>query len=146
MLNILTRLSRALSLIPRDPVYRERCAGQRSVNMSHLYTELPSPFFFSSLWVVITSSDHVPWLYYSLVYLVCFFYCARWSISDCLCGFEMPLRVLVGSLHQITKPCLPKARKVASQESAKSPRLKPKSSRPVAQKRAFRLVISLTHV
>jgi hypothetical protein len=76
-----TRLSRPLAFLPRDPVYRERCAGQRSVNRSLFHTKLPS--------------------------------------------------------------CLPKVRRVASQKS-KPPRLKPKSSRPVAQKLAFRLVMSLT--
>jgi hypothetical protein len=52
---IVTRLSRGLVLLPRDPVYRERCAGQRSVNPSPLHTGLPPSHSPSSL----VSGSHI---------------------------------------------------------------------------------------
>ena len=70
-------------LFPRDPVYRERCAGQRSVNPTSLHTGLPSSFFsfLPCKWLSHRSTKFsYPW--YHRVYLVpqpYFFYCARWS-------------------------------------------------------------------
>jgi hypothetical protein len=51
--SVVMRLSRALALISRDPVYRERCAGQRSVNPSLLQTRTPITDFssLSSEWL-----------------------------------------------------------------------------------------------
>src|SRR6266852_4978146 len=116
--------------------------GQRSMNPSLLHTELPSSiFFFLSFEWLSHRHRSTTLLYYSLVYLVRFFIIVLWSISNCLWWLRNALRVLVGSLHQITEPCLLKARRVASQNLTKPPRPKPKSSRPVAQKRVFRLVM-----